>query len=473
MSYTLGLIEAKSIRRGAMFKTNLKFFIMKHKRKILITAISIPTLIIAAWILIPMVVPVFQDWQEARRFANLDRQDFIEDFDFLVEMLRENFPFEDAIYYRRGLNIWELADHTRALLVDPSTPMDTPNDFFDLMREEFFAPIHGMGHLLILDYSRYRQQINNFLFGLQVDEWRRHRGLGLRTEFPVTDLWRDTLFAPPVTSFYDSIIGEMLEGDWGDGVGSMMDFEVLEPNSILYIEINRLAASFEQHYINQMQSWLEYAVDFEHLIIDIRNLSGGHAYAWHWLASWLVDRAIDVSFYVHYNLGTNNEAWAAAYVFENRRLASYPYEGYGFDRRLSQTFSIWPPHTWYPTHHRPHGYDRPRFSGQVWVLVDGDTSSSAELFAAIIKYSDFATLVGERTFGADFSQALAQTWASFYLPNSGIVILYNYGVVSDSQGNFFVGSGVEPYYPNRPSMDALETVLVIINEAREVQLISY
>ena len=94
------------------------------------------------------------------------------------------------------------------------------------------------------------------------------------------------------------------------------------------------------------------------------------------------------------------------------------------------------------------------------MLIDENVYSSALDVAAVHKDIGFATFVGETTGGGAGSP-----WYSnfFSLPNTGIIIRYDPGLVVDVRGRP-LEYGIEPHYFNRPEMDALETVLAMIAE---------
>ena len=117
---------------------------------------------------------------------------------------------------------------------------------------------------------------------------------------------------------------------------------------------------------------------------------------------------------------------------------------YGFRREL----------TVYPSANR---WD---FDGKVWILTDASSVSGAEIAAALAKESGVATVVGTRTAGV-FG---GYTAAFVGLPNTGIIVRYDYGYTTDMQGRSLEEFGVTPNIFNRPGMNALETVLALIAE---------
>ena len=105
------------------------------------------------------------------------------------------------------------------------------------------------------------------------------------------------------------------------------------------------------------------------------------------------------------------------------------------------------------------------FQGDIWVLVDGRTAATAEAAVAMLKYNNIATIVGEPTFGTIetvFDPSIA--WVS--LPSTGIIIGFDTAYFTCPEGRPLQGYGIIPHYFNLPGMDALETVLAMIDSAR-------
>jgi hypothetical protein len=438
---------------------------MKHKRKLLIPVIILPVLALGTWLFIEVAMPPIERAVEARRFNNLTRADFVQDFDFMVELLKESFPFEEAIYYRHNINIWELAAEVREMLTDPATQINDPYDFFELLRIEFFDPMDGIGHLFALHESAFRGRFSLLLAQANLNDWDQRRRHGLFDDFPVFDLWADVFTQRRVLSFYGEVAAARLRGERVEGsVMHLIETEIIEEGRIAYVALNFLPQHLPwaygaraNRYHAMMQNWHQAIADYDHLIVDIRGISGGWTLAYDVLiVSTLGGQRLSMPIYTYYNLNDNSAPWAEAYIAErysrgiwHGRPSSQALVGHEFDRRIEHFYRT--PYC---------GTNVIPFEGQIWLLVDDRTAVAAESIAAISQYTNFATLVGETTRGV----GIMQNHAYFSLPNSGIVIRYDYSITMDLQGNQFAGRGIVPDYFNRPGMDALETVIAIIGE---------
>jgi len=104
-----------------------------------------------------------------------------------------------------------------------------------------------------------------------------------------------------------------------------------------------------------------------------------------------------------------------------------------------------------------------QFNGKIWMLVDENMFSAAQWVATFYKEIGFATLVGNTTGGGLAFCSVAMFSNYITLPNTGIIVRYDTMLSLDPRGRP-IEYGTEPHYFNRPGMDALETVLALIEE---------
>ena len=104
--------------------------------------------------------------------------------------------------------------------------------------------------------------------------------------------------------------------------------------------------------------------------------------------------------------------------------------------------------------------ESPVFTGKIWLLTDELNFSAADYAAALAKQTGFATLVGTQTNGG----GLGMFPVMVTLPNTGIVFRYRPVYQVDEQGRNTYEYGTIPHIFNFEGMDALETVLAVIND---------
>lgn len=102
------------------------------------------------------------------------------------------------------------------------------------------------------------------------------------------------------------------------------------------------------------------------------------------------------------------------------------------------------------------------FGGNIWILVDESSASATELVVLTSQSTGFATVVGSHTMGVmpSFTTLLS-------LPHTGIVVRFDTGYFTDETGRSLEEFGIEPDYFNREGLNALETVLEMIEEMNE------
>jgi len=74
--------------------------------------------------------------------------------------------------------------------------------------------------------------------------------------------------------------------------------------------------------------------------------------------------------------------------------------------------------------------------------------------------ANFATVVGTPTRGVTGGGMVG----FFALPNTGIVVRYDFGLFVDQYGRAIDEFGVFPHYFNRPGLNALQTTIQLIHE---------
>jgi len=99
------------------------------------------------------------------------------------------------------------------------------------------------------------------------------------------------------------------------------------------------------------------------------------------------------------------------------------------------------------------------FEGKIWILTSRRSDSAVESVAIFARETGFATLVGRPTAGIMHAMT-----AYLLLPNSGILVRYDFGYMTDSYGRSFEELGVPPHFFNHPEMNALQTALALIEE---------
>ncbi|MCL2203428.1 MAG: S41 family peptidase [Defluviitaleaceae bacterium] len=435
--------------------------------------------------------------KEARRvaiydFNNMSRADMMYDFEYMMTALEESWPFFDMSISANGVDVRERADIVRTLLNDSATEIH-PFEFLDLLHEHFFRPINSLGHLQpIIDYEQFFDSYDYLLQTRTINRFYAHL-YEIHTR-------------PEVLMFYT----RMKEDGWEIPSrqrtlvdGPAMEFSLFEEKRVAYMRIKRMMAIDDDvpclynplmlHYESLMYDFQNNLRGFAHLIIDLRGNPGGRTSHFRILIMpHLLREGIQLNAYVFYMDGAYANLSRAVYynrkkiLCDNERVVNefrYANQAVYFDELLPYlnteiglvyayriNFRINPRLHYFGRLHsagtRRTTFDIVNFSGEIWLLIDGRTASAAEAATAILKYSGIATVVGEPTFGA-MGIAYNPVSVSMTLPNTGILVRFDVAYYTDPYGRPWQGYGIKPHYPNRPGMDALETVLAMIAEMED------
>jgi len=362
-----------------------------------------------------------------------------EDFEFLVELLEGNFPFFGIAYRREGHDIHEFfdaiwSDIEQAIANDNITDIESLIYSMDTIFYYYFEEQLVLAHLTVFP----DQERSWFDFGLH--------------EFQAEEEIR------------------------------IFEASIIEEDKIAYINFWSFASSdmrrIESETRNELFSFLYQVQNYEHLIIDIRGNTGGHnplaleafilpnlseAFESHYFGFFInspLSENLVQRFHVTRHtqpmfntLSSAIEFHPAQEIVETYELRYMNQEDLGvLDYAVKLRTNLHPANTEYA------------FGGQIWLLVNERNFSAAEQFAHVAKITGTMTLVGTTTGGSLAGQGVLI--ARVALPNTQSVAHFDTVYITDTYGRALEEFRTTPHYFNREGMDALETVLAMIDEMR-------
>lgn len=351
---------------------------------------------------------------------NLTSKDYVEDFLYAYEVLKDNYPYFEINKQVHGVD-WlankdQYADYISRSLND--------NDFFDRMNRILEEINNGHTNMLTRDFVI---DVYTIYYTSPKNSWRHNLSKVLEKENVRRryNLNNESLKAY-VNRYYSKEEPESnLQTNNNLKIRSIID------NEIAYIGIK----SFANTNINFDRDLIKEALidfqDYSNLIIDIRGNGGGNTDYWMYL---LLQNIVAEPYYVmnydfmkngsvnklvinkgHYNSNVSKFLESSSFDQETKNILK------NFDFYCSGTLPVYP------------ADDSINYQGKIYLLVDERVYSSAEAFASFCKESGLATLVGTRTGG----DGIGFDPLIFDLPNTGYAIRYsaNMGVTESGSIN--------------------------------------
>jgi len=373
--------------------------------------------------------------------------DAVYDFNYLLATLEQNVPSLRLLQIRDGIDLMAIGGQVQEILeTDYSGNYITR--LYRLVGQAFIGPLgstYPTGRLTRLDYTAVEWENS---------ENRRMADAGFDPE----DIL-GMLVAPDLNPGYDVRFSEMMQ--------AIAPYIIAE-GRIAYYGVVRFSERRLPYECYITQQFLEEIADFEHLIIDLRGVTGGALWFFdEMLGRHLIREEKYAYFHNFYRGGGRNLAFFDA--MGSRRPQSSAFNAGDFagvisaeylhvlDYLADMDFHYMYRYTLTPST-TPSG-----FSGKIWILIDEYTTGAAQIAAAFYKEIGFATFVGNTTGGGAAICSVAGVSNFITLPNTSFVVRYDVVFTLAPSGRP-IEYGTEPHYFNRSGMCALETVMALIEE---------
>ena len=400
---------------------------------------------LAVLVLIIFMFLVVQSHRKHREQAAI-REAVLYDFDYLLTALEQNLPTIDIIYRRHGVDMLALGQEFRAELEERESDVYYLGFWRDL-RRDFLWRAGGISHLDALTEGMRQWLLSYYTWG---------------SGPPTFGRYVEILSVPPV--FY----ADMHVGLPNAHIEQNITFDIVERGYIAYVRVRHFAGHLGREMV-QTRRFLSEVHDYRHLIIDLRSNTGGAPRYFHDLIGyWIIREPHTMYINNFYMAGRQNIEFMNSMGTMRPQSTSFTLEdamGFVTDEYIHILEDIMRMDYHYVYRHMfspPPMLSIP-FSGKIWMLVDENMFSAAQLVSSFYKETGYVTLVGDTTGGglAFCNMSIFSNYLT--LPNTGIIVRYDAILSLDSRGRP-IEYGTEPHYFNRPGMDALETVLALIEE---------
>ena len=351
---------------------------------------------------------------------NLSKEDYIEDFNFAYNTLKEHYPFFEVNKKLYGVDWLANKEKYEAYIAESKDDAD----FFSRM-DEVLSELHNLHTQLVtinsgLDfYMSYKYYPKNFW---RYDIAKMYEKDNVRRRYNINN--------ETVKRFVD--VNMKSDDEVNTTYSNNIITENIIKDKLAYIKIKSLIGV---EYINQdrelVYNYLESIKDYPFLIIDIRGNGGGDSRYWQeFLLPRIIDKKYETKNYLLIKSGELNKKIFEQMYF-NKDVKTF-LDNSSFSDDVKKILSDFDGYRIGDLSVEP-SEDSIHFKGKIYLLVDNGVYSSAEMLASFCKETKLATLVGSRTAGDGIGFDPMQV----ALPNTAFVLRFsnNMGVTESGSIN--------------------------------------
>lgn len=347
---------------------------------------------------------------QAERLPVLTREQMVEDFDYLFQILSENYPFLDVNKRMNGIDWIDKEQEYRSKFETINTM-----GYFESLLHDILGDLNN-GHT---------ELITPGLYDSLMDVYQQDREL--------YKPWIEALEDSTVVQRYNSMNQKQNITSTSTYTYPSVKTVDLDENTA-YIKIPTFADAEMKKGLSIITPYLQTISDKNVLIIDVRDNSGGTDDYWMTLVEQIISEPITWTSYFLYRDGDYIKPFIESksgmeyedlpslsdLAKENKSIRLTPEIMNNFDKYNEATTTILPKQSI-------------AYKGKIYLLVNDQIFSSSEKFSVFAKETRWATLIGEKTGG----DGIGTDPVVLKLPNSGFLVWFPLvmGLTSDGSIN--------------------------------------
>ncbi len=392
------------------------------------------------------------------RLDLISRKDALEDYDYLWEILEENYPFFGVAERKYGLDVQQLKQDYRQQLEGMGKEIDFLK-FYQLMKD-CVGEFHQLGHFIMYSPQDYQSHMagKEYLCEFALSRWQVEHYLE----------------ESKVQKRYDFLESKEVSSNWSEQPQSeRLTFNRFQ-DEIAYMKINSFYGQYIEQDREKILNFFRENADIPNLIIDIQNNSGGSSYYWYEnLVRPNIEEKMEAPFLEVTPYGNRSREQMKLDGYEEQALNAEIEELEELPE-INQDDLI---SGWYWEKDEgdaiaPQSNEK-LYKGRIFLLVNDGTRSAADSFAYFCKGSGFATVLGQENTRGD---GPGSNFVLDQLPHSNLLFRYRPILALDMKGVPLEESGVEPdvLLPTRAKnsndkVSPLAACLIYIEELEEIE----
>jgi C-terminal processing protease CtpA/Prc len=370
---------------------------------------------------------------DKRKLKELTKKEKIEDFEYMYDILKNNYPHFYELKKMYGYDWLSNKDQFAQEIEKTQNNME----FYEVLNS-ILSKLNDY-HASIIAPDFYYDLLNNAKISKEKD----------KEAYNENKLWNEVLesskkkyegwyhlFADKYPDMYCDTKSEAIN-TYNDNIYS----KIIETDKVAYLKVKSFMISYEENNQEkdkeQMINFFNTIKDYPYLIIDIMDNGGG--YTTYWMGNIvepLLKDKVKLDHYYFLRGGQYSMKFFESMItdIKDNTIEKVPYYEIlpkeikdNFKYYIKVAEEVLPKST-------------TNFNGKIFLLVNRNTFSAADQFANFCKQTKFATLVGSSTGGG----GIGTTPIYMALPNSGLILRFEGQTFINEDGISHFGTGTVP-----------------------------